>query len=62
MFHKEGNRNANEYFVTFQDAYPNVRAVSELPSGVFSTCFDIFVDATEQYQKYRQMLAGRAAK
>ena len=62
MFHKEKNRNSYDYFRAVQEAFPNVRAVTELPFGVFSNCFDVFVAATEEYREYRQELAEKAEK
>ena len=62
MFHEEKNRNSYEYFRAIQEAFPNVRAVAELPFGVFSTCFNDFVATTEEYREYRQELAEKAEK
>ena len=62
MFHIKGIRNSYQYYLTFQNTFPNVRAVVELPSGIFSACFDIFVDAIGEYQEYRKKLAEKAEK
>ena len=52
-FHEKGTREAAFYLDTLKQAFPSVRSVADMHSGVFAACFDLFLDAVSKYEEYK---------
>ena len=52
-FHEKGTREPAFYRDTLKQAFPSVRSVADMHSGVFAACFDLFLDAVSKYEEYK---------